>query len=640
MESSFKLIQESLKMGTWKWYPESGQLIWDDYQYKLYGIDSSIPITYDLWSSMVHPNDLESLMSHAQKLLEDPEFAFDFSFRAKKSDSTIIWLKTIAKMMKDEDGIDYMLGINFDVSDSIKQSIEVSNLNKKNQETLDRLELALNSSNTGIFDWDIRGDHLTWDDQMFSIFGLESRDQKEIYEHWNKSILPEDREDLNQNIELAVNGSAPFDTKFRIRRPNGETRWIKARGKVFFSENQKAERMLGTNCDITELQHNEDMIAEQSRVNMNQSRLAAIGELSSGVGHEINNPLAIVCGYTKKMMKLVEKNKLNADELTTILNKQEAASDRIAKIVESLRAFSRKDAEQMKPFSLNNSINQTQNLVREMYQKDSIELINESPEENIYINGFEGRIQQVLMNLLTNSRDALREVSRENKFIKVNVKVIDDIVALSVTDNGSGVDKEIQSKIFNNFFTTKEVGVGGGIGLALSADIIKQHHGRIEYNKLSENTEFVIHLPLHRLKDKELDKTEQNLLPLKDKAVLIVDDEKEVREILSDLLEEAGMKVLEADNGLSAVKVVEKQKLDFIITDLQMPKMDGENLLTCLDRMNLEQKPFYLAMTGGLTEKLTNKEENSLSFFIDGHILKPFQSSEILQTLLSVLNRS
>ena len=244
-----------------------------------------------------------------------------------------------------------------------------------------------------------------------------------------------------------------------------------------------------------EVEKYEDELNKQKRINIHQSKLASLGELAAGVGHEINNPLQIAMGAAKVLKKCIKDHEnCDFDKVEKQLDKIKVAHDRIVNIVMGLRIYSRQDDIREEEFSLNKSIEQTLSLISEIYKKEEIDLIFNLPSEELNIFGVEGELQQIFMNLLTNAKDAVSE--KTEKQIIITLEAHEDEVVIEVKDNGIGIPQEIQDKIFDPFFTTKEVGKGTGLGLGFVQNLVEKMKGKIEvFSKENIGTTFRITFP-------------------------------------------------------------------------------------------------------------------------------------------------
>ena len=280
----------------------------------------------------------------------------------------------------------------------------------------------------------------------------------------------------------------------RITHKDKDLRWVHVQSNP---QRLSDESILwdGIILDITERKLRDEEIEAKQKYMNHQLKLASLGELAAGVGHEINNPLAIIQNVLRKISKKATQGRINESEIKHFLDMGTEASVRIAKITEGLRVFSRADSKMNEDFDLRDSIQTTVDLVTELYRHENITIQFLCDEEQFFINANRGRIDQVIMNLLANAKDALQD--KDHGSIKVSLKSIEDNCQISVSDNGTGIPDKIRNKIFDHFFTTKEVGKGTGIGLSLVNSIIQEHRGSIDMHSSNLGTTFNITLPLN-----------------------------------------------------------------------------------------------------------------------------------------------
>ncbi|MFG1485273.1 ATP-binding protein [Halobacteriovorax sp. RZ-1] len=236
-------------------------------------------------------------------------------------------------------------------------------------------------------------------------------------------------------------------------------------------------------------------LQQKDQVITHSSKLAAIGELAAGVGHEINGPLTIIKGYLSRLKKEDYEASEHEDYILKSLDKIESSATQIENIVKGLRNFARKDGQALIIFDLSKVLNDCILMIEEIYEHYGISVSFENPVGELQVKGSPGKIQQVVMNLLTNAKDALEDC--EVKEIKVTLTTSDDKAIIQVADSGPGISDENKIKIFEPYFTTKEYGKGSGLGLSLSKKIIKEHGGTITIeSEIDNGTTFRIEIPL------------------------------------------------------------------------------------------------------------------------------------------------
>lgn len=389
--------------------------------------------------------------------------------------------------------------------------------------------------------------------------------------------------------------------------PDGRSKFIKVQGRVVRDARGEVVEAIGIASDVSDEVVTRRELENQKSLASHQARLASIGELAAGVGHEINNPLTIIRGFLE-----IVKNNLNSpapriDELTELITKMDDSAGRIEKIVRGLRSLSHVDVTGTVYFSADPILRDTVAFVDEIYRRHGVELemVSEVPM-SARLCGHEGKLQQVLMNLLSNARDATEEQA-ERKIV-AHFSVSDNNLLISVQDNGPGVDESIRERIFHPFFTTKDIGKGTGIGLSMVYSIVQEFHGQVECRESNlGGAEFAVTLPLAEEVKLEHETEEDQNGPFgKEFAgrMLVVDDEDGVREFLMLMLGQIGLTVDAVSNGRLALEKIftEAEQYDAVITDLTMPEMGGLEFVRELQHRNAESPvsrlPRVLLSTG------------------------------------------
>ncbi len=264
---------------------------------------------------------------------------------------------------------------------------------------------------------------------------------------------------------------------------------------VFQQKEHNLELTKELQVTIDQLKKSHEEISSLQEQQIHNSKFVALGEMASGVAHEVNNPLAVIKGKADQLCYLIHEGKASEEVILKNLESIKATSDRIFKIVNSLRVFSSGgEAEGSVKIPVQALIQDTLDLCRERYKFHHIELTDHLPQQSLWIQGQRGQLQQVLINLLNNSFDAVLDLPE--KWIDITVTAKESKVEISVTDSGSGIPEQVAKKLMQPFFTTKEIGKGSGLGLSTSAGILKSHQGTIAYDPNSKNTRFVIQLPM------------------------------------------------------------------------------------------------------------------------------------------------
>jgi signal transduction histidine kinase/CheY-like chemotaxis protein len=377
----------------------------------------------------------------------------------------------------------------------------------------------------------------------------------------------------------------------------------------------------------------------QSRQSLVRSaRLEAVGRLAGGVAHDFNNLVMIIKGYSDLLLDSATA------ESRPYLEEIKQAGDRASGLTRQLLAFSRKQVLETQVLDPNQSVRNMAKMLRVLIGED-IELLTTFSDKTGRVQADPGQLEQVVMNLAVNARDAMPKGGKliietqacqlDAAYAATHPEVIPGAyVLLAVTDTGSGMSKDILEQVFEPFFTTKDPGKGTGLGLATVYGIVKQSRGHVSvYSEPGIGTTFKIYLPSVEKPLAELTPQPGNLISKGEGTVLLVEDEPALRRLAGESLQRLGYQVLQAGNGLEALKVAEQHPgtIDIVVTDIVMPRMGGPELVE-----NLKQKrdPIGVIFMSGYTE--TALLENA-SLGTDAVLLnKPF-STELLASKISEL---
>jgi signal transduction histidine kinase len=333
-------------------------------------------------------------------------------------------------------------------------------------------------------------------------------------------------------------------------------------------------------------------------------KMEAVGQLAGGVAHDFNNILTAVMGYSELLLR-------SSDSLEPAHNAQQIlkAAGRGAGLIRQLLAFSRKQAMWPRVFDLNAAVAEVEGLVRRLMGENVDLVIKPSPVLG-GVRADPGQIEQVIMNLAVNARDAMPDggvLLIETRLAMVDPETAEkhgvesgQYVALRIQDSGIGIDGQILPRIFEPFFTTKESGKGTGLGLATCYGIIKQSSGYIDVESdLGKGTAFTVYLPrVEESAEHTLTGIEIHTLPRGTETVLVAEDEDAVRDLTVDVLREIGYKVLEARNGEEAQHILTEDrelKIDLLVTDVGMPRIDGDVLAKWVERLRPETKVIFIS---------------------------------------------
>ena len=311
-----------------------------------------------------------------------------------------------------------------------------------------------------------------------------TKEESDFFVYCDKKIMDSGVPDLN--FEETQKNSAGEDTtvltsKVPLKKNNGEVYGI-----------------LGIYVNITDFKVAQKKIKEQEQMLVNASQLSSLGEMSGGIAHEINNPLAIIKANLKYMTRLCQQEPFNKEAATSMLVELNETVDRIAKIIVGLRNISRTPKEENDPCNFSEILQDVLSIAKEKFRNNGVNLNEDLPPELMKKKFVANRIQlsQVLVNLLNNAYDAIIEENLPEKWVNLSLKETTSSIIFTITDCGNGIPQHVREKMFNPFYTTKGIGKGTGIGLSISKAMIEKNNGKLFYDTEVAHTTFVIELPL------------------------------------------------------------------------------------------------------------------------------------------------
>jgi PAS domain S-box-containing protein len=568
-------------------------IYWSPQQRQNYGWSPDEPVMLAKFIDQIHPEDRERIVA-AVRRAHDPagDGLYDVEHRIILRDGEVRWLITRSQTYFEGDG---------DARHPVRTVGAVLDITeRRNAEEAQRaseevLRAAVSVAQIGIFDHDQRTDTIYWSPQQRAIHGW-GPDEPISLQSFLGLVHPEDRDRITAAVLRAHDpaGDGIWDVELRIIRRDGSIRWLKERSQTFFEgegDARRPVRTIGAVLDITD-----QKLAEQEREKLQSQlnhaqRMESIGRLAGGVAHDFNNMLSVILGYATMM-----KGKLPAaDPLMQYLQEIEYAAVRSRDLTSQLLAFSRKQVIDPKVANLHSLIKNMQNALTRMIGEDvELRVISADGLWNIKIDPMQ--VDQIIMNLAVNARDAMP--SGGSLTIETTNVQLDEaycrqhagsrpgpFVLLTVSDNGSGMSKEVLSHVFEPFFTTKEFGKGTGLGLATVYGIVNQNNGFISvYSEAGQGTIFKIYLP------RAAEETARAAVlspaaaaaPLSGAGtILLVEDDAMVRELALLLLKTLGYSVLVANSPAHALSLCERKDIpiDLLMTDVVMPGMNGKELL-------------------------------------------------------------
>lgn len=433
----------------------------------------------------------------------------------------------------------------------------------------------------------------------------------------NRDLLSAQKElrDLNENLEDIV------------RERTSELLSANNRLKVELTERLRAE---------------EEKVHLLAQLHQAQ-RMESVGRLAGGVAHDYNNMLSVILGYSEMALEKIKPDSPLYGDVQEILS----AARRSTGITRQLLAFARKQTIVPQVLDLNEAVSSMINMLRRLIGEDIT--LKWLPEPNLWLVKIDpSQTDQLMANLCVNARDAIEGVGEvvirtgmatfagEHCF-KQAIPRLGEYVFLEVSDNGSGMEKEILDKVFEPFFTTKAVGHGTGLGLSTAYGIIEQHNGFIDVSsEPGKGTIFTIFLPRHIGNHKNKVKVNDEVVQRgKGERILVVEDDDAILRLTNRILENVGYVVFTASNASSALKLAREQSagFDLLLSDVIMPEMNGRDLSESLQAIHPQLKCLFMS---GYTAKVISKDQGNAGkeiFFLQ----KPFSAKDLVAKIREVL---
>lgn len=498
-----------------------------------------------------------------------------------------------------------------DVAASIALRFENLTLVKEIRRNEERLIEAQKVARLGYYALDVPPGTWTSSKILDEIFGIGDGFRRDV-EGWSLLVHPEERRSMVDYFRHDVlEQRNRFDREYRIVRPSDRSvRWVHGLGKVEYDSGGRPVSMIGTIQDITDRKRTEEEKERLQEQLQQAMKMEAVGRLAGGVAHDFNNLLTALMGN----ISLAKLNLPPSDPAARLLGEANKASERAALLVQQLLAFSRKQIIEPRVLDLNALIAGLHEMLARLIG-EHIELAIVPAAELDPVKVDPGQIEQILVNLAVNARDAMPAGGR--LLIRTaNVELDDEycarhpyvrpgrFVMAAVSDTGHGMSEEVRRHLFEPFFTTKPKGKGTGLGLATTYGVVKQSNGSIEVrSEVGKGTTIRMYFPsvegkVQRPREPEADQG----LAGGSETVLLVEDEDLVRDLGVRVLERLGYRVLQAGNGNEAMALADAhaERIDLLMTDVVMPGMGGGELAEQLLKVHPETKVLF---TSGYTEQ-------------------------------------
>ena len=578
--------------------------------------------------------DAKRALAEDQFVLDSGKPIFDIDGSLIDKKGKVHWLLCSKVPLRDVHGkITGIVGVTHDITERKRAEEALS-------QAADRLAIATKAGGVGIWDLDITSNKLFWDNQMYRLYGITPTQYTSAYENWQAGLHPDDLARSLAEIQMAIKGEKEFDTEFRIVWSDGSVHNVRALAFVMRDDKGIPLRMIGTNWDITEQKRTESVLlkAKQEADLANKAK----SEFLANMSHEIRTPLNGVIGFTD----LLQKTPLNKIQRQYADNVN-ASGHTLLGIINDILDFSKIEAGKMELDLIKTDIfelaEQTSDIIKYHASQKGIEfLLNIQPDIPRFVTVDPIRLKQILVNLLGN---AVKFTDSGEIELKVTFVKKDELLGefiFSVRDTGIGINEEQQNTLFKAFTqadssTTRKFG-GTGLGLAISNMLAEKMGSKIEIISetgkgstffFSIETEYEVGEKLHSGSITDIHR------------VLVIDDNDNNRLILEHSFKNWGIEFVGIDNGLSALKLIQKSPLfDVIIVDYHMPYLNGLDTIRMIrEQLNLSPEKQPVILLHSSADDIEIYEECK-KLGVRFNLTKPVKSQELLHYLRNIHNQT
>lgn len=644
-EERLRLVLEATSEAFWDWDLRTGMIYRSPHFYTLVArqpAEDSMDLQF--LQTTVHQDDLPTVVANISAYRRGETPAIEVDFRLASADGAARWLRIEGKAVEwATDGAPLrIVGTLFDITTAKNSEEEL-------RSSRSTLAAALASMTDAVLITDRNGKRVEFNDAFASFHRFTSRAEC-LEKVDNFSAIFEVSRETGETVPTeswslprALRGETVTNAEYRLRRKDTGESWV---GSYSFGPIRDKDGVIVgavvVGRDITELKKNEEARLHLESQLQQVQKMEAVGQLAGGVAHDFNNMLGVILGHAELAM---EKMTL-ADPLLPHLQEIASAAERSAGITRQLLAFARKQTIMPKVIDLNSTVEGMLKMLRRLIGED-IDLVWIPGFELWQIKADPSQIDQLLANLCVNARDAIPGVGRiavvtenvsfDEAFCHGDADLLPgDYVMLAVSDTGRGMDKEILARIFEPFYTTKNIGEGTGLGLAMVYGAVKQNNGFINVaSEPGQGTTFKIYLPrLASGAEMAQEAAGARLAEGGNESILLVEDEPTILRMTSAMLESLGYSVMAIDTPGAAVQLGRDyhQQVQLLITDVIMPEMNGFELAEII---RAQQPGIRCLFMSGYTADIISRQ----GVLLDGiqFIQKPFTRQSLAAKIREVL---
>jgi PAS domain S-box-containing protein len=583
---------------------------------------------------LVHPDEIDEMRQRARAVAE---VAGDFRWEGRVilASGEERFIQVVAHDQRAPDGTLVSDGLVVDVTDRRRAA-------QRLDESEARFRLVARATNDVVYDWNIPAGEHFWAETLLTAFGHDQRLFRPTYEWWRSLIHPDDVERVHGSLMAVLGGaSEAWTEEYRFRRSDGTYARVLDRSFVLRDAAGDAVRLVGSMTDLTEHQFLEEQLRQSQK-------MEAVGRLAGGVAHDFNNLITIIKASTSFLLADMDAADTRCEDVRQIA----AAADRAAGLTRQLLAFSRRQILNPTPVRVNSVVENLRPMLARLIGEHIV--VETKLGEGIgSIMADVGQLEQVLINLAVTARDAMPDGGRilietaqvtldgrhaANHVAQERTVVLPGrYVMLAVGDTGTGMSRDVQARIFEPFYTTKDAGKGTGLGLSTVYGIVKQSGGHVwVYSEPGHGTVFKLYFP--QVSGAMATPLGQGVVADSaggSETILLVEDEDALRGLARRILGRQGYHVLESRNGREALERAAQYDgpIHLVLTDVIMPEMSGRGLVERLRAVRPRAAILY--MSGYTDDDVVRR-----GLFEPGSrfVQKPFVPDELLRIVRSALD--
>ncbi|MFN0075017.1 MAG: PAS domain-containing protein [Prosthecobacter sp.] len=639
-EERFALAVRGTNDGIWDWDIRTDVVYYAPRFKQLLGYtDDEMKNLFSEFETRLHEEDRERILAALKAHLER-QVPYDVEYRLRHKDGVYRWFRARGSAMRDASGHSYrMAGSITDITEQ-KESIQAL------AQSEERFALAVRGTNDGIWDWDVRTGEVFFSPPWKNMIGYEDDELDNVFATFEKLLHPEDHDRVMATLnDYLESRTQRYAVEFRFRHKDGSWRWILARGRSLRDEDGKPYRMAGSHTDVTERKHDEEELhkARQAAEAANSAKSVFLANMS----HEIRTPMNGIIG----MSELLLDTKLNSTQ-HEYLEMLKHSADSLLELLNDILDFSKIEAGKMEldchEFDLNEIVTETvQAMGIRAFQKRLVLLHHISPEIPARLLGDDGRLRQILINLIGN---AIKFTHKGGVTVEANVEsgTADSLMLhFKINDTGIGIAADMHESIFEAFTqaeasTTRRYG-GTGLGLAICRDLVTLMQGRLWVeSQLGVGSTFHFTAAFGRtsgISIKPLSPRSEPVVTAPASLKVLVVEDGHVNQLVSArMLEKRGHLVTLASNGQEAIDFFNSEPFDIILMDVQMPGMNGFEATAAIRAIEHHSGEHVriIAMTANA---MKGDRDECLAAGMDDYIAKPLRSAELFQIVEKISRR-